>query len=164
MIETVERLCQIDDVSGHDGRLVFFTGLDDDFRKLVDQLCQRIGALARDISRVDRSACRAYRFFARVAQDAGRSRVGVLYVRPGLAVEIQDLIPGEHVVLDPVVGQFVENDGADADLLGRLFDIVGRNALFADDVAGLVDRPVEHVFQENNTSLTGGHGAVFQAD
>ena len=35
MVEAVEALCDVHDMSGYDGRFVLITSIDDDFRQLV---------------------------------------------------------------------------------------------------------------------------------
>ena len=40
VIEAVERLRDVHDMSGDDGRLIPFACIDDDLRQLIDQLCQ----------------------------------------------------------------------------------------------------------------------------
>ena len=155
VVEAVKRLRDIHNMSGHDGRFIFFACFDDDLRQLVDQLRERVSAFSGDIGRIDRAARLADRFFSGVPENACRSRVGVLYIRSGFAVEIQHLIPGEHIVLDPVVGKLIEYYRADTDLLGRFFDIVRRDALFTNDIACLRDGSVEYLFQEYHAALSG---------
>ena len=88
--------------------------------------------------------------------------MGVLHIGAGLAVEVQHLVPGEGVVLDPVVGKFLEDHGADAHLLRHFVDVLVAHVLFQHDFPGLFHGAVQHVFQEDDLALTGGHGAVVQ--
>lgn len=52
--------------------------------------------------------------------------MSILNIRPCLAFEIENLIPGKDIVFDPVVGELLENDGADPYFLRNLFEILIR--------------------------------------
>ena len=158
VVEAVERARDLDDVTRDDGRFVFAARLFDDGRHAVDQLHEIIRAVAGDLRCVD-AACEGFLDVRRIrlAQDAARTRMRVLDVGACLAVEVEHAVPVEDVVLDAVVGQFVEDDRADADLVCDLGDDFLVDAFFTHDLGGLLDRLVEDVLQEDDLSLTGGH-------
>ena len=83
--------------------------------------------------------------------------MSVLYIRAGLTVEVEHLVPAEHIILDLVVREFLEYDGADADLLCDLIYIYPRGFLFFHDLSGLVDCCIEYVFKEDDSALTRRH-------
>ena len=165
VIEAVESLCNVHDMSGYDGRFVFFCCIGNDFRQLVQQSCQLIGTVASQIRsvyclRICSSGCSS---FAGISQNACTSCIGILYIRTGFTIEIQNLVPAEYIVFDSVVGQFVEYNGTYTNLSCDFFNIVGSNALFLNDFTGFVDCLIQYIFQEYHTAVSGGHGAFFQA-
>ena len=165
MIEAVEALCDVHDMSGNDGRFVLITCVDDDFRQLVQQSYQLVSTFAGQVfclyCRWVCSLCSS--FFASVSQYACTSCIGVLYVRTGFTVEVQNLVPAEYIVLDSVIGQFVEYYRANTDHLCSFFDIVSSYALFLNNLTCFFDGLVQYIFQEYDTAVSCGHGTFFQA-
>ena len=164
MIEAVVGLGDIDDMPGHDRGLVLLACFLDHCRHLIEQGDQLVGAVAGDVGRVKASLCFSDDILSRVAEDAAGSGVGVLDVGTGLAFEVEHVLPGEDIVLDPVVGQLIEDDRADTDGSRCLLDVLCIDILFFDDLSCLIDRPVQDVFQEDDPALSGGHGTFLHAD
>ena len=89
---------------------------------------------------------------------------GVLHIDARFAVEVERLIVGKDDILDLVVVERGEDDGAHAHLFGDLLLIFEGRVLLVDDGIRLFDAAIQNVFEPDHLALAGGHGAVFQRD
>ena len=142
VVELIEALCHIHQMTGQNGRFIFIRCIQNDLRYAVNQLNQVIRTVGCDVLRIEIPLANPCHFLlGGIAEDAASSGMSVLNVRTGLTVEVQHLVPVKYIILDAVVGQLLENYGTDTDFLCHFVHIDSLRILLFHDFRSLLGIP-----------------------
>ena len=136
-------------IAGYQRRLIALRGLVHQLREALQQ--------PHDVLRlgIGQSCVVGLRIDMRLAQHRAAPRIGVLHIRPGLAVEVERAVPPEVDVLYAARAQCKEHHRAYADLAGDLVLVFELRALFIDYLARLFNRAVEQILQIEYAAMGG---------